>query len=86
MTSPPPRIQGNILTYQQSGQPAQLLVDTSSWYAWLATASTFTFQSDTGPSPHAKSVLAADEVANTGRPTAGAMGSSTVHIWASLKS
>jgi hypothetical protein len=29
MTSPPPRIQGNILTYHQSGQPAQLLVDTS---------------------------------------------------------
>jgi predicted ATPase len=48
MTSPPPRIQGNILTYQQSGQPAQLLVDTSSWYAWLATASTFTFQSEQG--------------------------------------
>jgi predicted ATPase/DNA-binding CsgD family transcriptional regulator len=48
MTSPPPRIQGNILTYHQSGQPAQLLVDTSDWYAWLRTASTFTFQSEHG--------------------------------------
>jgi predicted ATPase/DNA-binding CsgD family transcriptional regulator len=48
MTSPPPCIQGNILTYQQSGQPAHLLVDTSGWYAWLEAASTFTFQSEHG--------------------------------------
>ena len=48
MTSQPPLIQGNILTYQQSGQPTQLLVDTSDWYAWLDTASTFTFQSEHG--------------------------------------
>src|SRR6266700_1470638 len=48
MTSPPPGIQGNILTYHQSGQPAQLLVDTSSWYAWLEAASTFTFESEHG--------------------------------------
>src|SRR5690349_1078226 len=48
MTSPPPRIQGNILTYQQSGQPAHLLVDTWGWYAWLDGASTFTFQSEHG--------------------------------------
>jgi hypothetical protein len=48
MTSPPPLIQGNILTYSQSGQPAQLLVDTLDWYAWLETASTFTFQSEHG--------------------------------------
>src|SRR5215469_15257039 len=48
MTSPPPRIQGNILTYHQSGHPAQLLVDTSGWYAWLDAASTFTFHSEHG--------------------------------------
>jgi predicted ATPase/DNA-binding CsgD family transcriptional regulator len=48
MTSPPPRIQGNILTYHQSGQSAQLLVDTSDWYAWLRSASTFAFQSEHG--------------------------------------
>src|SRR5712691_12412549 len=48
MTSTLPRIQGNTLTYQQSGQPAQLIVDTSDWYTWLSTASTFTFHSEQG--------------------------------------
>jgi predicted ATPase/DNA-binding CsgD family transcriptional regulator len=48
MTSTPPLIQGNILTYHQSGQPTQLLVDTADWYAWLRTASTFTFQNEQG--------------------------------------
>lgn len=48
MTSSPSHIQGNILTYQQSGQPARLFVDSSDWYAWLDTASTFTFQSEHG--------------------------------------
>src|SRR5260221_1609 len=48
MTSRPPLIQGNMLTYHQAGQPVQLLVDTSDWYAWLMTASTFTFQSEHG--------------------------------------
>src|SRR5216684_3759221 len=48
MISTPPLIWGNTLTYQQSGQPAQLLVDTADWYAWLSTASTFTFHSEHG--------------------------------------
>src|SRR2546422_617931 len=48
MTSTPPLIQGNTLIYQQSGQPAHLLVDTPDWYAWLSTASTFTFHSEHG--------------------------------------
>src|ERR1700724_2613625 len=48
MTSTPPLIQGNTLTYHQSGQPAQLLLDTRDWYAWLSTASTFTFHSEHG--------------------------------------
>src|SRR5437764_2013920 len=48
MTSTPPLIQGNTLTYQQSGQPAHLLVDTPDWYAWLTTASTFAFHSEHG--------------------------------------
>ena len=86
MTSRPPLIQGNTLTYHQAGQPAQVLVDTSDWYTWLRTASTFTFHNEHGTSPPAKSVLAADGVANTGRPTAGAMGSSTVPTWAGLRS
>src|SRR5215470_12609820 len=48
MALTPPLIQGYILTYQQAGQPVQLLVDTSDWYAWLMTASTFTFHSEHG--------------------------------------
>ena len=48
MTSTPPLIQGNTLTYQQSDQPAHLLVDTLEWYAWLSTASTFTFHGEHG--------------------------------------
>src|SRR5438067_1982213 len=48
MTSTPPLIEGNTLTYQQCGQPAHLLVDTSEWYAWLPSASTFTFYSGRG--------------------------------------
>jgi hypothetical protein len=48
MTSTSPFIQGHTLIYQRSGQPAQLLVDTSDWYTWLSTASTFTFHSEQG--------------------------------------
>src|SRR5215470_1620713 len=48
MTSRPPLIQGNTLTYHQAGQPAQVLVDTSDWYTWLRTASTFTFHNEHG--------------------------------------
>jgi predicted ATPase len=48
MTSTPPLIQGNTLTYYQSGQPAHVLVDTSDWYTWLRTASTFTFHNEHG--------------------------------------
>src|SRR5437016_14255495 len=48
MTSTPPLIQGNRLFYHQSGQPAQLMVDTPDWYAWLRTASIFTFHSEHG--------------------------------------
>src|SRR5690348_7307797 len=48
MISTPPLIQGNLLTYHQSAQPAQLLVDTSDWYAWLSSASTFTFHNEQG--------------------------------------
>src|SRR5437868_6602082 len=48
MTSTPALIQSYTLTYQHSGQTIQLLVDTSEWYAWLRTASTFTFHSEHG--------------------------------------
>src|SRR5579883_1863575 len=49
MVDKTPLIQGNILTYQQAGsQPAHVLVDTSDWYDWLETASTFIFRSEHG--------------------------------------
>ena len=43
-----PIVQGNILVYQQQGQDQALVVGTPDWYAWLATASTFSFSSDSG--------------------------------------
>jgi predicted ATPase/DNA-binding CsgD family transcriptional regulator len=48
MTFRPPLIQDDTLTYHQAGQPAQLLVDTADWYAWLRTASTFAFHGEQG--------------------------------------
>jgi predicted ATPase/DNA-binding CsgD family transcriptional regulator len=45
MAQAPPIIQGETLTYQQDGHTAQVVVGTSGWYAWLETASTFTFRS-----------------------------------------
>ncbi len=48
MTSTSPLIQGNVLTYHQSDQLAQLMVDTPDWYVWLCTASTFMFHCEQG--------------------------------------
>jgi predicted ATPase/DNA-binding CsgD family transcriptional regulator len=61
MTSILPLIQGNVLTYQQSDHPTHMLVDTSDWYAWLRTASTFRFHSEQG------SFTARKERAGSGR-------------------
>ncbi len=41
-----PMVQGNTLVYQQQGHDQVLVMGTPDWYAWLATASTFTFTSD----------------------------------------
>src|SRR5919201_2419169 len=43
-----PTIQGETLIYQQDGQEQVLTVDTAAWFAWLETASTFSFVSETG--------------------------------------
>jgi LuxR family maltose regulon positive regulatory protein len=43
-----PLVRGNTLTYQQDDQEHLLLVETSAWYAWLETASTFAFTSQAG--------------------------------------
>ena len=43
-----PIIQDGILTDLRDGTPVQIVVDTSDWYAWLQTASTFTFRGEHG--------------------------------------
>jgi predicted ATPase/DNA-binding CsgD family transcriptional regulator len=48
MAQTPPIIEDGILTYQWDGHPAQLVVDSPDWCAWLQTASTFTFRSEHG--------------------------------------
>src|SRR5258708_754986 len=41
-----PIIQDGILTDLRDGSPVQIVVDSSDWYAWLQTASTFTFRGE----------------------------------------
>jgi len=48
MTKAPPIIQNGILTDLRDGHPTQIAVDSPGWYAWLASASTFTFRSEAG--------------------------------------
>ncbi len=48
MAQTPPIIQNGMLTYQQDGSTAQVVVGSSGWYSWLETASTFTFRSAHG--------------------------------------
>jgi predicted ATPase/DNA-binding CsgD family transcriptional regulator len=48
MAQASPIIQDGMLTYQQDEHPAQIVVDSMGWYAWLQTASTFTFRSEHG--------------------------------------
>src|SRR6266567_1884978 len=43
-----PTVQGETLVYRQDGQEQILTVDTAAWFAWLETASTFSFVSETG--------------------------------------
>jgi len=48
MRETPPIIQDEVLTYQQNNSTAQVMVGSTGWYAWLETASTFTFRSGQG--------------------------------------
>jgi hypothetical protein len=41
-----PIIQDGILTYLRDGSPVQIVVNSSGWYAWLQTASVFTFRDE----------------------------------------
>ncbi|MFL5659016.1 MAG: hypothetical protein ACJ8CB_33145, partial [Ktedonobacteraceae bacterium] len=43
-----PTVQGETLVYRQDGQEQVLPVDTAAWFAWLETASTFSFGSSEG--------------------------------------
>src|SRR5215472_5154521 len=43
-----PTVQHETLVYQQGGQEQVLTVGTPSWFAWLETASTFSFVSERG--------------------------------------
>src|SRR5436305_1991065 len=43
-----PTVQGETLVYRQDGQEQVLTVDSAAWFAWLETASTFSFVSETG--------------------------------------
>src|SRR3989442_14808982 len=46
MAQTPPIVKDGILTYQRNGKSAQLVVNSSDWFAWLEAASTFTFCSE----------------------------------------
>jgi len=43
-----PTVQGETLVYRQDGQEHVLTVDTAAWFAWLETASTFSFVCEEG--------------------------------------
>jgi predicted ATPase/DNA-binding CsgD family transcriptional regulator len=43
-----PIIQDGMLTAMRDGSPVQIVVDSAAWYAWLQTASTFTFRGEEG--------------------------------------
>ena len=43
-----PTVQEDMLIYQLDGRTQMITLDTSEWYTWLGTASTFTFRSPFG--------------------------------------
>ncbi len=43
-----PTVQGDILVYREGDQKGVLSIGTAAWFAWLETASTFSFVSDAG--------------------------------------
>src|SRR5215472_9421507 len=43
-----PTVQGGTLVYRQDGRERVLTVGTAAWFAWLETASTFSFVSEEG--------------------------------------
>ncbi len=49
MTQEYPIVREQALTYRLEGRVQEIMLDTTEWYAWLATASTFTFRGSAGP-------------------------------------
>ena len=43
-----PTVRGDLLVYRQDEQEQALTVGTAAWFAWLETASTFSFVSEAG--------------------------------------
>src|SRR5438128_8054933 len=80
-----PTIHGKTLVYRQDGQEQVLTVDTAAWFAWLETASTFSFVSEEGLFTAAVSRQVTSAGAGTGKPTANSMASSPLATWASPK-
>src|SRR5262249_34440200 len=48
MAQTPPIVKDGLLTYPLGGSSAQVEVDSSDWYTWLETASSFAFRSAEG--------------------------------------
>jgi hypothetical protein len=48
MAQAPPIIQDGILTDLRDGSALQIVVDSSDWFTWLQSASTFTFRGEQG--------------------------------------
>lgn len=48
MAKTPPIVKDGILTYYQHGSFAQVELDSSTWYTWLETSSSFAFSSEHG--------------------------------------
>lgn len=81
-----PIIQDGILTNLQDESPIQIVVGSSDWFAWLQSATTFTFRSEEGFSPRVKSAPAIGAGARTGAPIGSATESCTGPIWANQRS
>jgi hypothetical protein len=80
MAQTPPRIQDDVLAYQQDGKSVQVTVGSAGWYSWLETASTLPFAVTMAPSLLAKNEQATGAVGRIGEPIADAKGSSIVPI------
>ncbi len=71
------------LVYEQQGQNMVVLVDTPSWYAWLETATTFSFTCEEGTFTAHKARAGNRRVGGTGEPIVASADDSRAVTWAS---